>query len=97
MNKEDLRRSRSNPELVSGADNPDTILHYPKVKTESSVATRGGIYDNDTLAGPSKQLSFVEKDRGSTELCGSFSSRTELQLLVIQNEGSPIALLLKVR
>lgn len=38
--------------------------------------------NTDTPAGPSNQVSKVEKDRKLTEFHGSFSSRAELQLLL---------------
>lgn len=80
-----IRSSKSNPRFVPGTDKPNKILRHQS-DTKSYGRAQDNMSNTDKPACPSNLVSIVEQDRKTTELRGLFSSRTELQSLVVTEE-----------
>lgn len=77
-----IRSSRSYLASVSGAHNPEKILHYRKDNTKSFSTAHSEASNSDMRIGISKKPVMVEKERQTTEYRRSFLSGSELQWVV---------------
>lgn len=66
--------------MLPDNDDPDKVLHDQK-QTKSYATAQSNVFNINNLAGPSNELSTLEKDWEATEFGGWLSAHGEIQSL----------------